>query len=128
MVLHSGRAVWGMNRLHLLESWDHGFQSHSRHAYLCMRLFCGYVACMSVAALRWADHSSKESCRLYKEDYETEEEARAQQRALENEKWKMDEMVLHITCLVMFLPVWTESVLIVGDEMPGHLVLQILLP
>jgi hypothetical protein len=28
-------------------------------------------------------HSSKESYRLYKKDYETEEEARAQQRAVE---------------------------------------------
>jgi hypothetical protein len=35
-----------------------------------------------VAALRRADHSSKESYRLRKKDYETEE-ARAQQRAIE---------------------------------------------
>jgi hypothetical protein len=34
-------------------------------------------------ALRRADHSSKESYRLCKNDYETEEEARAQQRAVE---------------------------------------------
>jgi hypothetical protein len=33
--------------------------------------------------LRRADHSSKESYRLCKKDYETEEEARAQQRAVE---------------------------------------------
>jgi hypothetical protein len=32
---------------------------------------------------RQADHSSRESYRLYKKDYETEEEARAQQRAVE---------------------------------------------
>jgi hypothetical protein len=38
---------------------------------------------MYVAALRRADHSSKESHRLCKKDYETEEEARAQQRAVE---------------------------------------------
>jgi hypothetical protein len=34
-------------------------------------------------ALRRADHSSKESYRLCKKDYETEEEARAQQMAEE---------------------------------------------
>jgi hypothetical protein len=33
--------------------------------------------------LRRVDHSSKESYRLCKKDYETEEEARAQQRAVE---------------------------------------------
>jgi hypothetical protein len=33
--------------------------------------------------LRRADHSSEESYRLCKNDYETEEEARAQQRAVE---------------------------------------------
>jgi hypothetical protein len=38
---------------------------------------------VKVAALRRADHSSKESYRLCKKDYETEEEARAQQRAVE---------------------------------------------
>jgi hypothetical protein len=36
-----------------------------------------------VAALRRADHLSKESYRLCKKDYETEEEATAQQRAVE---------------------------------------------
>jgi hypothetical protein len=36
-----------------------------------------------MAALRRADHSSNEPYRLCKKDYETEEEARAQQRALE---------------------------------------------
>jgi hypothetical protein len=24
----------------LVRSWDHGFESHSRHWYLCVRLFC----------------------------------------------------------------------------------------
>jgi hypothetical protein len=36
-----------------------------------------------IEALRWADHLSKESYRMSKKDYETEEEARAQQRAVE---------------------------------------------
>jgi hypothetical protein len=39
------------------------------------------LSCVLVAGLRRADHSSKESHRLCKNDYETEEEARAQQRA-----------------------------------------------
>jgi hypothetical protein len=39
------------------------------------------LSCTYVAPFRWADHSS-ESYGLCKEDYETEEEARAQQRAV----------------------------------------------
>jgi hypothetical protein len=45
-----------------------------------MRLFC---VCVQVAALRRTGLLSKESYRLCKKDYETEEEARAQQRAVE---------------------------------------------
>jgi hypothetical protein len=41
------------------------------------------LSCVSVAALRRADLPSKESYCLCKKDYETEEEARAQQRAVE---------------------------------------------
>jgi hypothetical protein len=41
------------------------------------------LPCVKVATLRLADHSSKESYRLCKKDYETEEEARAQQKAVE---------------------------------------------
>jgi hypothetical protein len=44
---------------------------------------CIYSVLVQVAALRPVDHSSKESYRLCKKDYETEEEARAQQRAVE---------------------------------------------
>jgi hypothetical protein len=47
---------------------------------------CAFILCLccpeQVAALRRADHSSKESYRLCKNDYETEEEARAQQTAV----------------------------------------------
>jgi hypothetical protein len=39
------------------------------------------LSCVEVAALRRADHSFKESYRLCKKDYDTEE-ARAQQRAV----------------------------------------------
>jgi hypothetical protein len=60
-----------------LERWHRGFESHPRHGCLYVRLFCVYVV-----ALRRADHSSKESYRLCKKDYETEEEVRAQQRAV----------------------------------------------
>jgi hypothetical protein len=41
------------------------------------------LSCVWMAALRRADLSPRESYRLCKKDYETEEEARAQQRALE---------------------------------------------
>jgi hypothetical protein len=40
---HGGRAVQGMNCLRSLERWDRGFESHSRHGCLCMRLFCVFV-------------------------------------------------------------------------------------
>jgi hypothetical protein len=40
LAYHSGRAVWGMNRLRLLERWDRGFESYSRHGCVCACLFC----------------------------------------------------------------------------------------
>jgi hypothetical protein len=39
---HSGRAVWGMNCLLSLKRRDRGFESHSRHGYLCVYI-CVYV-------------------------------------------------------------------------------------
>jgi hypothetical protein len=72
-----------MNCLHSLKRWDHGFEHHSKHGCLCVRLFYVCVVCVQVAAFRRVNHSSKESYRLYKIDYETEEEAMAQQRAVE---------------------------------------------
>jgi hypothetical protein len=51
---------------------------------VCLCFFSVFVlSCEYIAALRRADHSSKESYHLCKKDYETEEEARAQQMALE---------------------------------------------
>jgi hypothetical protein len=41
------------------------------------------LSCVKVEVLRRADHSSEESYCLCKKDYETEEEAREQQRAVE---------------------------------------------
>jgi hypothetical protein len=70
-----------MNCLRSLERLDRGFESHSSHECLCVRLFC-VLCCVQVVALLQADHSSKESYLLCKNDYETEEKARAQQRAV----------------------------------------------
>jgi hypothetical protein len=54
-----------------LERWDRGFKSHSKHGCLC-----GFILCLCcpvyVAVLRRADHSSKETYRLCKNDDETE--------------------------------------------------------
>jgi hypothetical protein len=51
---------------------------------VCLCFYSVFVlSCVLVAALQCADHLSKESCRLCKKDYETEE-ARAQQRAVES--------------------------------------------
>jgi hypothetical protein len=51
---------------------------------ICVCVYSAFVlSCVQVAALRRADYSSKESYRVCKIDYETEEEDRAQQRAVE---------------------------------------------
>jgi hypothetical protein len=49
------------------------------------------LSCVYVEALRRADHSSKESYRLCKKDYETEEEARAKQRGCRTIDERMNE-------------------------------------
>jgi hypothetical protein len=60
---HGSRVVKGMNCLRSLGRWDRRFESYSRYGCFCMRLFC--VCVVLCIALRRADHSSKESCRLY---------------------------------------------------------------
>jgi hypothetical protein len=49
----------------------------------CVCIYSVFVLfCVYAAALQRADRSSKESYRLCKKDYETEEEARSQQKAV----------------------------------------------
>jgi hypothetical protein len=72
-----------MNCLRSLEHWDRGFESHSRHGCLCVRLFCVCVVLCVGSGLATGWSPSKESFRLCKNDYETEEEARAQKRSVE---------------------------------------------
>jgi hypothetical protein len=81
-----------MNCLLSLERWGRGFEFHSRHGFVCVVLCLG-------RALRLADHSSKDCYRLCKKDYGTEEEARAQQRALEPlvNKW-MNVWIRNLNC------------------------------
>jgi hypothetical protein len=69
-----------MNSLHSLKRWNRGFEFHLTHGCVGVRLFC---LCCPVAALRRADPLSKDLYRLFKKDYETEEETRTQQRAVE---------------------------------------------
>jgi hypothetical protein len=40
MADHRGHAVSDMNCLRLLERWDRGFESSSRHGCLCIPLLC----------------------------------------------------------------------------------------
>jgi hypothetical protein len=49
---------------------------------VCVRLFCVCAVLCAVAALRQADHTSKESYRVCI-DYETEKAAKVQQGAVE---------------------------------------------
>jgi hypothetical protein len=71
-----------MDCVTLLIRWDRGFESYSRHGYLCAFILC--LCCsVNVEALRWADLPSKGSYHLCEKDYESEEDARAQQGAVE---------------------------------------------
>jgi galactokinase len=65
---------------------------------------------MQVAVLQRADHSSKEYYCLCKKDYETEEEARAQQRAVEPliNEW-MNERRTVISILGEEYKLWNSS-------------------
>jgi hypothetical protein len=65
---HSSRSVWSMNCLRSLWRWDRGFESHLKTWMfgLCMRLFCVCVVLCVGRALQRADHSPKESYRLWK--------------------------------------------------------------
>jgi hypothetical protein len=103
---HGDREVQGINWLRSLERWDRGFESYSRHECLCVRLFCVCVVCVKVATLRQADPPSKEFYRLCKNDYETEKEARAQQRAVEplmNEWTYLIETIKYNNSIINFL-------------------------
>jgi hypothetical protein len=56
---------------------------------VCVCVYSVFVIpCVQVAALRRADHSSKESYRLCKKDYKTEDEAN---KGLWNHWWWMNE-------------------------------------
>jgi hypothetical protein len=50
---------------------------------VCLCVYYVFVFCVWVEALQRADRSSKESYRLCKKDYETEEEVRANKKAIE---------------------------------------------
>jgi hypothetical protein len=65
------------------------------------------LSCVKIAALQWADHSSKESYRLCRKDYETEIEAGAQQRVAEP---LMNEWIIWLifVCLFLFIICSTE--------------------
>jgi hypothetical protein len=64
---------------------------------VCVCIYSVFMlCCVYVAALRQADHSSKESYRLCKEDYEAEKETRDQQRAVEPLMYEMNEKTIMI--------------------------------
>jgi hypothetical protein len=68
---HSALAVYGINRVRLLEYWDHWFDSHSSHVCLCAFI------------LRRADLQPNESYPLCLGSGNWREEAKDQQWAVE---------------------------------------------
>jgi hypothetical protein len=81
------RSQWPRGLRHELSSLARTLGSWVRIPLKIWMSVCAFILCLccpvQVAALRRVDHSSKESYRLCKNDYETEDEARAQQRAVE---------------------------------------------
>jgi hypothetical protein len=43
---HSGRTIWGMNRLYSLKHRDRRFESHSRHGCFCEFILCFIALCV----------------------------------------------------------------------------------
>jgi hypothetical protein len=70
--------------MHELSSFARKLGSWVRIPFRAWISVCVYSVFVYVAALRRADHSFKESYRLCKNDYGSEEEARAQQRTVES--------------------------------------------
>jgi hypothetical protein len=84
MADRSGRAVYGMNCLCSLERLNHGFELHSRHGCLCVRLFCVCVVLCLGSGLATGRSLIQGVLPSVKNDYKTEEEVRAQQKSLES--------------------------------------------
>jgi hypothetical protein len=82
-----GRAQWPHSIRHVLSSLARTLGLWVRiplKAWMSVCVYSMYVlSFVYVAALRRADHSSNESYRLCKKGCETEEETRAQKRAVE---------------------------------------------
>jgi hypothetical protein len=71
------------HKLSSLEFWDRGFESHSRHGSVCVRLFCVCVILCVRSRLATGWSLIQGVYHLYKKFYGIGEEARAQQRAVE---------------------------------------------
>jgi hypothetical protein len=75
--------VEGMNCLHLLDWWDRGFKSYSRNGCVYVRLFCVCVVLCIGSGLATSLLLIQGVFCLCNKDYKTEEDASAQQRAVE---------------------------------------------
>jgi hypothetical protein len=88
---HGSRAVQGIYCLRTLGSRDRVFESNTKHGCLvCVCVYSVFVfSCVWVAALRCADHSSKEFYTLWNDHESKKLEARAQGGCRASEKIKM---------------------------------------
>jgi hypothetical protein len=66
VAMFSCRSQWSRSlmRLHSLEHWDRGFESHSRHGCLFAFILCLCCSVCRLTTLRWAGPPSKESYQL----------------------------------------------------------------
>jgi hypothetical protein len=90
--------------LRLLGHWDRGFESHSRHGCLCVRLFCACVVPCVGSGLATGWFLVQGVLPSVKNDYETEKEARTLNGLEEPLKKKaLRRNITHIKTLNLFM-------------------------
>jgi hypothetical protein len=102
--MNSSRAVCRMNCLFSLGRWNRGFESHSRHGCLCVRLFCVCVVLCSDSGLATGWSLVQGVLPSVKIVYRTEWEAWALSGLEYHWKEKMNLRTVKLTILCGVLP------------------------